>query len=110
LTNTNVLNIAFALWSALQETGVKTFTMNIDTGLMQYIKSNGALHVRSVGDHLGILEMKASKILILYNVSRIGSDNQKIGDLRIKVEYLNKSVKILNTTAELVARDIYRLL
>src|SRR5579885_3517449 len=33
-----------------------------------------------------------------------------VGDLGIKVEYFNKPVKLLNTAAELVAKDLYRLL
>lgn len=76
---------------------------------MQYIKSDGVLHVRSAGD-LSILEMKADKVSIPYNFSRIGLDNRKAKDLGIKVEYFNKSIKLLNTTAELVAKDIYQLL
>ena len=83
--------------------------MNVETGLMQYAKSDGVLHVRSVSD-LSIVEMKVNEISIPYNFSRIGSDERKVGDLGIRVEYFDKSIKPLNTTAELVAKDIYRLL
>ena len=67
------------------------------------------LHVRPAGD-LSPLEMKAGDVSIPYNFSRIGSNNRRVGDLRIRVEYFNKSIKLLNTTAELIAKDIYRLL
>jgi hypothetical protein len=83
--------------------------MNVETGLMQYTKSDGILHVRSVSD-LRIVEAKVNEISIPYNFSRIGSERRKAGDLGIRVEYFDKSVKLLNTTAELVAKDIYWLL
>jgi hypothetical protein len=73
------------------------------------MKSDGILHVWSASD-LSIVEMKVNKISILYNFSQIGSDSWKVGDLRIKVEYFDKSVKPLNTMAELVVKNIYRLL
>ncbi|CAB4445422.1 unnamed protein product [Rhizophagus irregularis] len=107
--NTNVFKVSFALWSILKETNIKTFTMNVETGLMQYTKSDGILHVRSVSD-LRIVEAKVNEISIPYNFSRIGSERRKARDLGIRVEYFDKSVKLLNTTAELVAKDIYRLL
>jgi hypothetical protein len=88
---------------------VKTFIMNIDTGLIQFVKSGGVLHIRSASD-LSILETKANEISIPYNFSRIGSDKRSDGDLGIKVEYFDKPIKLLNTSAELVAKDIYRLL
>ncbi|GBB92492.1 hypothetical protein RclHR1_20120003 [Rhizophagus clarus] len=44
--NTNIFNLSFALWNVLRETDVKTFTMNVDTGLIQLIKSGG---VRDLG-------------------------------------------------------------
>ncbi|POG63296.1 hypothetical protein GLOIN_2v1784237 [Rhizophagus irregularis DAOM 181602=DAOM 197198] len=74
--------------------------MNVETGLMQYTKSDGILHVRSVSD-LRIVEAKVNEISIPYNFSRIGSERRKARDLRIRVEYFDKSVKLLNTTAEL---------
>jgi len=83
--------------------------MNVETGLMQYAKSDGVLHVRSASD-LSIVEMKVNEISIPYNFSRVDSVGRKVGDLGIKVEYFDKSIKPLNTTAELVAKDIYRLL
>ncbi|CAB5394940.1 unnamed protein product [Rhizophagus irregularis] len=45
--------------------------------------------------------MKVNKISITYNFSQIGSERQKARDLRIRVEYFDKSVKLLNTMAEL---------
>ncbi|GBB90785.1 hypothetical protein RclHR1_17870002 [Rhizophagus clarus] len=108
--NTNVFNLSFALWNVLRGTDVKTFTMNVDTGLIQLMKSGGVLHVRSANDSTSTLETKANEVSIPYNFSRIGSDNRKVGDLGIKVEYFNKPVKLLNTAAELVAKDLYRLL
>ncbi|CAB4412444.1 unnamed protein product [Rhizophagus irregularis] len=84
--NTNVFNVSFALWSILKETNIKTFTMNVETGLMQYTKSDGILHVRSVRK----------------------DEKPEISGLELNI--LTKSVKLLNTTAELVAKDIYRLL
>ncbi|GES95909.1 trinucleotide repeat-containing gene 6C protein [Rhizophagus clarus] len=108
--NTNVFNLSFALWNVLRRTDVKTFTMNIDTGLIQLMKSGGVLHVRSASDSTSTLETKANEVSIPYNFSRIGSDNRKVGDLGIKVEYFNKPVKLLNTAAELVAKNLYQLL
>ncbi|CAB5377596.1 unnamed protein product [Rhizophagus irregularis] len=83
--------------------------MNVKTGLMQYMKSDGILHVRSVSD-FRIVEIKVNEISIPYNFSWIGSERRKARDLGIRVEYFNKSVKLLNTTAKLVAKDIYQLL
>ncbi|GES94414.1 hypothetical protein GLOIN_2v1781472 [Rhizophagus clarus] len=91
-------------------TDVKTFTMNVDTSLIQLMKSGGVLHVRSASDSTSTLETKANEVSIPYNFSQIGSDNRKVGDLGIKVEYFNKPVKLLNTAAELVAKDLYQLL
>ncbi|GBC42316.2 hypothetical protein GLOIN_2v1781472 [Rhizophagus irregularis DAOM 181602=DAOM 197198] len=76
--------------------------MNVETRLMQYTKSDGILHVRSVSD-LRIVEAKVNEISIPYNFSQIGSERQKARDLGIRVEYFDKSVKLLNTTAELGA-------
>ncbi|PKC04087.1 hypothetical protein RhiirA5_503016 [Rhizophagus irregularis] len=53
---------SFALWNVLQGTDVKTFTMNVDIGLIQLVKSGGVLHVQIT---------------------------ERFGDLGIKVEYFN---------------------
>ncbi|UZO26276.1 uncharacterized protein OCT59_018514 [Rhizophagus irregularis] len=81
--------------------------MNVETRLMQYTKSDGILHVRSVSD-LRIVEAKVNEISIPYNFSQIGSERQKARDLGIRVEYFDKSVKLLNTTAELDEFSIFK--
>ena len=109
--NSNIFNISFALWNELQKTDIKSFTLNVDTGLLQYITTDGVLNVRSTSSDLcNILRLKADEISIPYNFSRVGSESQKAEDLRIKVEFFDKPVKQLNIAAELVAKDIYQLL
>lgn len=79
---------SFALWNVLQGTDVKTFTMNVDIGLIQLVKSGGVLHVRSASDP-SILETKANKISIPYNLVEQVQITERFGDLGIKVEYFN---------------------
>lgn len=62
--------------------------MNVDIGLIQLVKSGGVLHVRSASDP-SILETKANKISIPYNLVEQVQITERFGDLGIKVEYFN---------------------
>ena len=109
--NPNTFNLSFALLDALRDTEIKTFTVDVETGRMQYIKSKGTLHVRSNDDNdLKVVNKKADTLQFPYNFSRVNSKNNKDTDFGVIVEYSDKAIKSLNGSAELIAKDLYRLI
>ena len=109
--NPNTFNLSFALLDALRDTEIKTFTVDVETGRMQYIKSKGTLHVRSNDDNdLKVVNEKADTLQLPYNFSRVNSKNNKDTDFGVIVEYSDKAIKSLNGSAELIAKDLYRLI
>jgi hypothetical protein len=54
-------NLSFGLQCILKDSGVKTFVLSVETGSLQFIKSDGSLNVRSDDDSLqnGLIETKS---------------------------------------------------
>ena len=109
--NPNTFNLSFALLDVLRDTEIKTFTIDVKTGRMQYIKSKETLHVRSNDDNdLKVINKKADVLQFPYNFSQVNSLNSKNTDFKVIVEYSDKAIKLLNRSAELIAKDLYQLI
>ena len=83
-------NLSFGLQSILKDSDVKTFVLNVETGSLQFIKSDGTLNVRSDDNSLRVVSKLSSNISTPFNFSLMGSDNE---DLKFTAKWINKDKK-----------------
>jgi hypothetical protein len=99
-------NLSFGLQCILKDSGVKTFVLSVETRSLQFIKSDGSLNVRSDDDSLRVVNRLTSDILIPFNFSLMGSDNE---DLKFIAEWLNRDKKPLLAKNESIAKFLHFL-
>ena len=99
-------NLSFGLQSILKDSGIKTLVLSVETGSLDFIKSDGTLNVCSDDDSLRVVNKLTSNISMPFNFSLMGSDNE---DLKFTAKWLDKDEKPLLAKVESTARFLYFL-
>ena len=99
-------NLSFSLQSILKNSDVKTFVLSVETGSLQFVKSDGTLDVRSDDDSLRVVSELTSNISTPFNFSLMGSDNE---DLKFTAKWVDKDKKPLLAKDESTAKILYFL-
>jgi hypothetical protein len=100
-------NLSFSLQSILKNSDVKTFVLSVETGSLQFVKSDGTLDVHSDDDSLHVVSELTSNISTPFNFSLMGSDNE---DLKFTAKWVDKDKKPLLAKDESTAKILYFLI
>lgn len=108
--DSQVFNLGFGLKTMLEKTGFTQFVLNIESGVMSFSKTGGFLKITNANnEQMRIVRQGISQIKIPYNFSRIDSNTRNPDDLKMKVEFLKKELKLLSSLAIKVAFDLFKI-